>query len=131
MIPTATGTYAAEYTNTCSCEVYDPDTDESTPAGECFGDCWDMTVEDFAHITSHLFREEPQAFQVVGYPMWNGTVNGVFEARSPQELLRNITPDRTEWRITVTVTDAELVAILYYHDAPTGGLMTITPIAVW
>lgn len=129
MIPTESGTYTAEYTNACSCEVWIEETGEYAPAGECSGDCWSDTVHDFASITEHLFTDDEQWFEVRGFPVWNGTVDGAFTANNAKELLRNITPERTEWRIVVTVKEAGIVATLYHHDAPTGGTMTVTPIA--
>lgn len=127
IIPTESGTYTAIYQNTCSCEVYDPDTGESVPANDCYGDCWDYTTEDFANITEHLFTENNQGFRITGFPVWNGTVDGYFSARNAEELLRNITPDRTEWRLEVTVHADHLTGRLYHHDAPMGGTITVTP----
>jgi len=127
IIPTESGTYTAVYQNTCSCENYDPDTDESTPADDCHGWCWDDTVQDFANITEHLFTETSQGFRITGFPVWNGTVDGYFSARNATELLDNITPDRTEWRLEVTVHADHLTGRLYHHDAPTGGTITVTP----
>ncbi len=116
-IPTDTGTYTAVYQNTCSCEVYDIET----------GECWNDIVQDFANITEHLFTEDSQGFRIVGFPVWNGTVDGYFSARNATELLNFITPNRTEWRLEVTVHADRIVARLYHHDAPTGGTMTVTP----
>ncbi len=126
-IPTESGTYSATYQNSCSCEVYDPETDESTPANDCYGDCWDDTVQDFANITEHLFTDHNQGFRIVGFPTWSGTVDGYFSARNSEELLRAITPDRAEWRLEMTVHADRIVARLYHHDCPTGGTMTVTP----
>lgn len=128
-IPTDSGTYSAEYTNACSCEAYDPETDTSVPADECYGDCWDDTVQDFYSITEHLFTDHRQVFSIVGFPVWNGTVNGRFTARNAEELLDAMTPNRTEWRMEVTVHADRIVARLSHHDCPTGGTMTVTPIS--
>lgn len=129
MIPTATGEYTAEYTNTCSCGDWNEATGEFVPADDCYSYCWYDTVQDFTNITEHLFTDNEQWFEVRGFPVWHGSVDGVFTARNAEELLRNITPDRTEWRIDITVKEAGIVARLYHHDAPTGGTMTVTPIA--
>ena len=129
IIPTESGTYTAVYQNTCSCEVYDPETDESTPADDCYGDCWEDTVQDFTNITEHLFTEWNQGFSIVGFPVWNGTIDGRFTARNAKELLNAMTPDRTEWRMEVTVHADRIVARLSHHDCPTGGTMTVTPIS--
>jgi len=126
-IPTESGTYSAVYQNTCSCGSYNDETDEFEPANDCYGDCWHDTVQDFENITEHLFTENNQGFRIVGFPTWNGTVDGYFSARNATELLNSITPDRTEWRLEVTVHADRIVARLYHHDCPTGGTMTVTP----
>ena len=127
IIPTESGTYSAEYTNTCSCEVWNEETDECVPANDCYGDCWDFTVEDFANITEHLFSENSQGFRITGFPVWNGTIDGYFSARNASELLNAITPDRTEWRLELTVHADHLTGRLYHHDAPMGGNIVVTP----
>lgn len=127
IIPTESGTYTAVYQNTCSCGDWDEETDEFTPANDCWGDCWDFTVEDFSNITEHLFSENSQGFRITGFPVWNGTVDGYFSARNAKELLDNITPNSTEWRLEVTVHADHLTGRLYHHDAPMGGNITVTP----
>ena len=127
-IPTQSGTYTAEYTNTCSCQDYDPETGDYKSSDDCYGFCWDDTIMDFTNITEHLFVENSQGFRIEGFPVWNGTVDGYFTARNATELLDSMTPDRTEWRMEVTVHADRIVARLYHHDAPTGGTMTVTPI---
>lgn len=118
-----------EYSNTCSCEVYDPETDESTPSNDCYGDCWDETLDDFHNITEHLFVENNQGFTITGFPVWNGTIDGRFTARNHRDLLNAITPDRTEWKLVGTVYADRIEAVLYHHDAPTGGRIVVTPIS--
>lgn len=127
IIPTESGTYSAVYQNTCSCLIYDTDTEELTVADECYGACWEDAIEDFANITEHLFSDHNQGFRITGFPVWNGTIDGYFSARNAEELLRAITPDRTEWRLEVTVHADHLTGRLYHHDAPTGGTITVTP----
>lgn len=119
----STGTY----TNTCSCEYYDPETDEYYNTPDCYGDCWDNAVQDFTNITEHLFTEGSQPFSIKGFPTWRGPVNGMFTASNGEELLRSITPEHAEWRMNVTVHADRIVARLFHHDAPMGGTMTVTP----
>ena len=116
-----------EYTTTCSCETYNPETDEYTPSNDCYGDCWEYTVEDFTNITEHLFAENSQGFRITGFPVWNGTVDGYFSARNASELLNAITPARTDWRLDGSVFADRIEARLYHHDAPTGGNIVVTP----
>lgn len=125
IIPTENGTYTAEYTNECSCQSYDSETDEYYPADGCYGDCWEDTVQDFANITEHLFTENNQGFRIADFPVWNGTVDGYFSARNAEELLRAITPDRTAWTLRLTVHADHLTGVLSHHDAT--GVITVTP----
>jgi hypothetical protein len=117
-----------EYTNECTCEVYDPETDTSTPTSDCYGDCWEFTVEDFTNITEHLFVDNAQGFSITGFPVWNGTVDGRFTARTAKDLLHSMTPDGTSWRLDGTVYADRIEAVLYHHDAPMGGKMVVAPI---
>jgi hypothetical protein len=121
-------TEAIEITNTCACVTYNDDTGEWSEAPECWGDCWNDQVEQFGFDTEHLFVEHNQGFRITGFPVWNGSIDGTFSARTPEELLRAITPDRTEWRLTYKVESESLKCVLYHHDAPTGGSMTVTPL---
>ena len=130
IIPTESGTYTAVYQNTCSCVEYDEETEgaeDAVPTEYCYGWCWNDTVQDFSHITEHLFTENSQGFRITGFPVWNGTVDGYFSASNAEQLLNNITPDRTEWRLEVTVHADHLTGRLYHHDAPMGGTITVTP----
>jgi hypothetical protein len=124
-IPTESGTYTAEYTNTCTCVTYNDDAGEWETAPECWGDCWSDQVEDFENITEHLFSDNEQGFTITGFPVWNGTVDGYFLARNAEELLRNITPDRTEWTLRLTVHPTHLTGVLSHHDG--SGVITVTP----
>lgn len=116
-----------EIQNTCACVTFDEDAGEWKEAPECWGDCWSDQVEQFGIDTEHLFVEHNQGFRITGFPVWNGTIDGTFSARTPEELLRAITPDRTEWRLRYTVEGNTLNCVLSHHDAPTGGRMTVTP----
>ena len=70
-IPTESGTYTAEYTNECSCEISNETYDEFAPADDCYGHCWEFTLEDFENITEHLFTDNEQGFTITGFPIWN------------------------------------------------------------
>jgi hypothetical protein len=120
-----TTTTTAEYTNTCTCVTYNDDAGEWETAPECWGDCWSDQVEDFENITEHLFTDNEQGFTITGFPVWNGTVDGYFLARNAEELLRNITPERTEWTLRLTVHPTHLTGVLSHHDG--SGVITVTP----
>jgi hypothetical protein len=128
IIPTESGTYTATITNTCTCTTYNDDAGEWEVAPECWGDCWSDQVEDFQEITTHLFTENNQEFRIEGFPRWDGTVSGTFHARTAEKLLESITPDRTEWRLELTVHATHLTGFLSHHDA--SGTITVTPIEV-
>ena len=114
-------------TNTCTCVTYNEDSGDWDEAPECWGDCWTDQVEYFQEITEHLFTDNNQQFRIEGFPVWDGTIDGTFHARTPEKLLESITPNRTEWRLELTVHATHLTGRLYHHDAPTGGNITVTP----
>jgi len=120
-----TTTTTATITNTCTCVTYNDDSGDWEVAPECWGDCWDCQVEDFANITEHLFTDNEQGFTITGFPVWNGTRDGYFLARNAEELLRNITPDRTEWTLRLTVHPTHLTGVLSHHDG--SGVIVVTP----
>jgi len=114
-------------TNACTCVTYNDDSGDWEEAPECWGDCWNEQVEDFQQITEHLFTENNQEFRIEGFPRWDGPVSGTFHARTPEKLLESITPDRTEWRLELTVHENHLTGALSHHDG--SGTITVTPIA--
>ena len=125
IIPTESGTYTATITNSCTCTTYNEEAGEWEVAPECWGDCWSDQVEDFENITQHLFTNDNQPFRIEGFPVWYGTIDGTFHARTAEKLLESITPDRTEWRLEVTVHATHLTGVLSHHDGT--GVITVTP----
>ena len=119
-----TNTTTAVFTNECSCEDYDIETEVSTPSNDCYGDCWEWTTEYFGEIVTDLLSVSSK-FLIEGFPVWNGALRGVVVAHTAEELLLAITPDRTEWRLEVRGNLHHLTAILSHHDG--SGLMTVTP----
>jgi hypothetical protein len=114
-------------TNACTCVTYNDDSGDWEEAPECWGDCWNEQVEDFQQITEHLFTENNQEFRIEGFPRWDGPVSGTFHARTAEKLLESITPDRTEWRLELTIHENHLTGALSHHDG--SGTITVTPIA--
>ena len=114
-------------TNACTCVTYNDDSGDWEEAPECWGDCWTDQVEHFQEITEHLFTENNQEFRIEGFPRWDGPVSGTFHARTAEKLLESITPDRTEWRLELTVHENHLTGALSHHDG--SGTITVTPIA--
>ena len=119
-----TNTTMAIFTNECSCEDYDIETEVSTPSNDCYGDCWEWTTEYFGEIVTDLLSVSNK-FLIEGFPTWHGAVRGEVIAHTATELLRAITPDRTEWRLEVRGNLHHLTATLSHHDG--SGLMTVTP----
>lgn len=116
-----------ELTSECTCESWDDEAKEWAEAPECWGDCHEGELELFAEATAVLFTDNKQAFQITGFPVWNGTVDGMFTAEDAGDLLSSITPNG-QWRLQYEVVDNELRCVLAHHDAPMGGRMTIKPI---
>jgi hypothetical protein len=114
-------------TNTCICVTFNDDSGDWEEAPECWGDCWTDQVEHFQEITEHLFTENNQEFRIEGFPRWDGPVSGTFHARTAEKLLESITPDRTEWRLELTIHENHLTGALSHHDG--SGTITVTPIA--
>lgn len=114
-----------EYTNTCTCQDYDDDTDEYIDSNYCFGDCWDQTLEDFDQITSDLFdKNETGWWKVSNLLLWNGEVGGYFPATNVKELINGMTV-RSEWIMTGEVFDDRIEYSLSHHDAPMGSATTL------
>ena len=124
-IPTKSGTYTATIANSCVCVTYNDELGDLKEATECCGDCWSDQVAHFQEITKHLFSDDEQGFTITGFPIWNGTRDGYFLARNAEELLRNITPDRKEWRLELTVHATHLTGRLSHRDG--SGVIAVTP----
>ncbi|NBS70010.1 hypothetical protein EBT31_14010 [bacterium] len=116
--------------NTCACVTYNEATGDWDEAPECWGDCWSDMVDDFADAVHALIGGNTGSdWRIEGFPVWHGTVDGVFTARTHQELLERITPNRTEWILRYKAHEDHLECVLSHHDAPTGGRMIVTPLA--
>lgn len=120
-----------QITNSCTCLVWEDGVgyDNEIPTEHCDGICWDDALSDFTEEVKALVdANDTGEWAIEGYPVWNGTVNGLFTANTPRELLDRITPSNTDWTLRYLSEDGVLKCVLYHHDAPTGGAMTITPI---
>jgi hypothetical protein len=102
-----------EIANTCYCE-----------GDDCFGYCWDDAIEQFSMVLDDWFVSG--TFRIEGFPVWYGTIGGLFDAKNPKEFLRCVTPERTEWILRYNVEDDKFVGILSHHD----GTGTITVVKV-
>jgi hypothetical protein len=114
----------AEYTNACTCVTYDEIADSFTTP-ECYGYCWQDQIDNFAYILQDIL-DHSNTFKITGFPVWYGTIGGIFDAKNAEELLLAITPRNTEWRLQVTGNLYHLTGILSHHDGT--GTITVTPI---
>lgn len=103
--------------NTCTCS--EPHEDNS-----CYGECWDLAFEEFEIQTEPLFKDNKVNFFIEGFPVWNGTRQGGFEASDAKTLIGEITPPRTEWSLQYSVEGEVLTGRLSHHDA--SGVITVT-----
>jgi len=101
--------------NTCVCQ----------DQGDCEGDCWYCCLDDFEFVVAPLL-EGNSRFLIQGFPVWNGTRDGEFEAADARTFLDKITPVRAEWRLVYEVENNVLTGTLSHHDA--SGTITVSPI---
>lgn len=123
-------TLKGEITNSCTCTVYDEVTGEYTdePTDSCYGDCWDMAVEDFANVTEELRdSNETGWWKVENLRLWNGEVGGLFPADKVEELLRGMTVN-SGWTMTYEVFADRIEYSLSHHDAPMGSASVVRPV---
>lgn len=119
-----------EMTNTCTCTVQDEATGEWTdePTEECYGDCWEWAVEDFAMLTEALFdNNETYWWKVTNLALWSGNVSGYFHAKNVNDLINGMTVN-SAWTMRGTVYDDRIEYSLSHHDAM-GSATTLTPIS--
>jgi hypothetical protein len=118
-------------TNSCSCTVYDEATGEYTEelATECYGTCWEDSVEDFANVTEELRKNnDTDYWKVQNLRLWNGEVSGHFQARTVGELLQGMTV-RSEWTMRYEVFADRVEYSLSHHDAPMGSKTVLLPVS--
>ncbi len=85
-----------ELSNTCSCEVYDEDTDTSTPSDYCYG-CYQDDLDNIKHdlmnkwLTANDF-ELDTPIKIIGSKMtWRG-LSG-YKITTPENLISSLTGD--------------------------------------
>jgi hypothetical protein len=115
-----------EYTNNCTCEYYDEETEESIPSPDCWGDCWEYVLDDFKEITKDLFYEnETNWWKVSNIRLWDGESSGYFFADNVKELIKGMTVN-SEWMMSGEVFNDYINYSLSHHDAPMGSNTTLT-----
>lgn len=114
-----------EYTNTCTCSSYDEETDTYIESSDCYGDCWELTLEDFANITEHLIeKNETMWWRVKDLALWDGNHGGFFYAENMEDLIHGMTVN-SAWIIRGEVFYDRIEYSLSHHDAM-GSSTTLT-----
>jgi hypothetical protein len=114
-----------EITNSCTCENYDEDTDTSTPAEYCYGDCYQDNRDNLYHeIVKPWFERNDLAFEdkvlvVCKNVNWDH-VDGVTTAVCDREGFIDALSINTEWRLDFRLDGNRLTARRYSHDEPMG-----------
>ena len=117
-----------EFTNTCNCENYDIETGEFSPSEDCYGDCWELVIEDFANITQELRdSNETGWWKVSNLRLWNGEVSGYFHAKTVADIIRGMAVNG-EWTMRMTAYPDRIEYSLSHHDA-IGSNSTLTAIS--
>ena len=106
-----------ELTNGCTCLYWNDETDEWYEPEDCYGDCWEMSVEDFTQITKHLFEKNDSGFwKIKDIALWNRDVSGIAKADTVTQLIEAMTV-RSEWIMRGEVFDDHIEYSLSHHDA--------------
>ena len=120
-------THLHEITNSCTCQVYDPETDECYDAPNCYGDCWEQVLDDFAEDTKKLRESNPTNWwKVTDLVLWHGPVSGYFYAKNVSDLIQRMTVN-SEWIMRYTVHEDRVEYSLSHHDS-LGGETTLTAV---
>lgn len=115
-----------EYTNTCTCQSYDAETDEYFDTNDCYGDCWEYTIEDFSNITEHLFdQNETMWWKVSNLRLWDGDTSGFAYAKTPAKLIEAMTVN-SMWTMRGAVLENTIEYSLSHHDSPMGSSTTLS-----
>jgi len=110
----------------CTCTVYDKDTDTHSPAKECYGDCGDRLLKDFKLLAGKHFR--PATWSTT-WPTWRGNVPIIVTFSELLDIPRKLAPSggsqfAMEWDLVREPGRGRKrvwIAIwLVHHDAPLG-----------
>lgn len=109
-----------ELTNGCTCVTYNEDKGDFEPAPECWGDCWDCSIEDFENLAKDFIdSNETGWWRVTNLRLWNGETSGFFHAKNVADIVRGMTV-RSEWIMRYEVFADRIEYSLSHHDAPMG-----------
>ncbi len=127
MTTTETPIAYGELTNTCTCSVYNEETDIFTDSPECFGDCWDTELEFFGECVKDILSQASW-FRVEAIRLWDGDFDAIFPAKTVADFVRGITVN-SEWTLRYQVFADRVEFSLSHHDAPTGSRSVVRPLA--
>jgi hypothetical protein len=121
--------YSFNITNGCTCQDYDIESAETIQSEYCYGDCWNNVIQDFTHITEHLFdKNETMWWKVNNLRLWDGEHSGYIYARSAEELIRGMSVN-SEWSMHGGIYSEYIKYSLHHHDAPMGSNSIVTIIS--
>lgn len=116
-------------TNTCTCVTYNEETGDFQESPECWGDCWDSSVEDFYNITEELRNNnETDWWKVTNIQLWDREISGYFNAYKTEDIIRGMAVN-SEWIMRGTVFSDRIEYSLSHHDAPTGSRTVLRPVS--
>lgn len=119
-----------EYTNTCTCQWYDSDTDEYFDTDDCIGDCWEFVMDDFTMLTEDLFSQNKTMWwKISNLRLWDGDHQGFAYANSPAKLIQAMTVN-SAWTMRGTILNDSIEYSLSHHDSPMGSNTTLSIVSI-
>jgi hypothetical protein len=120
-------------TATCSCEVYDEETNDSKPAEFCYGDCYTDDLEYYTEAFLNPWLEAKgimadSPVRIEGSGMGWRRLSGHKDTSA-----RNIIDDLTfdgDWTLMVRYDGSDLSFVRYSHDEPTGASFSVVPVSL-
>jgi len=101
-----------EITNECTCVQEDGE-----PQTYCYGDCWEMSVEDFTNVTEELRKaNDTDYWKVEDLQLWNRKVSGYFHADKVEDILRGMAVNGS-WTIRYSVFADRIEYSCSHHDS--------------
>ena len=116
-----------EISNGCTCTDYDEETGTETSSEQCFGYCWNETLEMFEENTREFFDGYKREYRIENFRTWRGGADGIIEANTAKEFMEKLTHRINEWNGMYMMEGKDtLLFSISHHDVPTGGVMRIT-----
>ena len=134
-IETTNKNYEVELTNNCTCTVLDDDAefniDNYKPAEYCFGDCWDMALEDINDYCLTNWQEangfdEDTVIRIDGWRMGWLLRSGYADVKI-KKMIETLTFD-SEWILKFVFSEdyKSLEVVRYSHDEPMGAMFKVS-----